>query len=128
MHDKKTVLIIDDDEGNRDLLGAMLEIGGYSVLKAADGSQGLAILKLQRADVVLLDVMMPGMNGYEVCRAIKTNPELMSMPVVMVTALFDDGSRNKAFTNGADAFLTKPLGFDVLIRNVEEFTHAAVAV
>ncbi len=127
MQDKKTILIIDDDEGNRTLLGAMLEIGGFTVLKAAEGAQGLSILKVYSVDAILLDVMMPGMNGYEVCQAIKSNPAVQHTPVILVTALSDEGSRQKAFAHGANGFLSKPVGFDTLIQQVESVTRLVVA-
>ncbi len=127
MQDKKTILIIDDDEGNRTLLGAMLEIGGFTVLKAAEGAQGLSILKVYAVDAVLLDVMMPGMDGYQVCQAIKSNPAMQHTPVIMVTALSDDGSRQKSFAHGANAFLSKPVGFDNLIKEVENVTRLVLA-
>lgn len=127
MQNKKTILIVDDDEGNRTLLGAMLEIGGFTVLKAAEGTQCLSILKVYSVDAILLDVMMPGMNGLEVCQAIKSNPAVQHTPVIMVTALSDDGSRQKAFANGANGFLSKPVGFDTLIKQVESVTSLVVA-
>ncbi|MBI3159165.1 MAG: response regulator [Chloroflexi bacterium] len=119
MQEKRTILIIDDDEANLALLGAMLEIGGYATLKAGDGAKGLSILETYAVDSILLDVMMPGMDGFQVCRIIKTNPALNHIPVILVTALFDAASRQKASAIGADAFLSKPVGYDTLTRQVE---------
>jgi two-component system cell cycle response regulator len=123
---QKTILIIDDDDANLTLLTAMLEIGGYNAIKAANGPQGLAALRIYRVDSILLDVMMPGMDGYQVCRTIKTNPALAAIPVVMLTALYDEASRSRAFASGADAFLAKPVAFDTLTRQLEDCKLQAV--
>lgn len=120
MNRKQTILIIDDDEANRTLLGAMLEIGGYETLKASGGKQGLGILEIYAVDCILLDVMMPEMDGFEVCRTIKTNPAKAATPVIMVTALADEPSRQRAFANGADGYLAKPVGFDKLLGQIRD--------
>ncbi|TAK11934.1 MAG: response regulator [Anaerolineae bacterium] len=129
MDKKQTILIIDDDEANRTLLGAMLEIGGFETLKASGGKPGLAILQVYEVDCVLLDVMMPEMDGFEVCRTIKTNPAKSATPVLMVTALADEPSRQRAFANGADGYLTKPIGFDRLLSQIRDIVevHAELA-
>jgi putative two-component system response regulator len=103
------VLVVDDSPANRDLLEAYLVGIDCDVLSAADGSSALAMMETLRPDVVLLDVEMPGMDGYEVCQRIKANPKLRLVPVVMITAWGRVGDRVKALEWGADDFMAKPL-------------------
>jgi putative two-component system response regulator len=103
------VLVVDDEERNRRLLVAMLEAEGYSAIEAADGIQALALARQSPPDIVLLDIMMPGMDGYQVARALKADPLTKAMPVVMVTALDDRASRLQGLEAGAEEFVTKPV-------------------
>jgi putative two-component system response regulator len=102
-------LVVDDEERNRRLLVAMLEAEGYSATEAADGAQALALARQSPPDIVLLDIMMPGMDGYEVARALKADPLTKAIPVVMVTALDDRASRLQGLEAGAEEFVTKPV-------------------
>ena len=101
-----TVLVIDDDPATRDLLSRMLARDGYRVLQAADGATGLTIARTYRPDVITLDVVMPGLDGWEVLSALKEDPEIAAIPVVMLT-ITDD--RNLGFSLGASEYLTKPI-------------------
>jgi len=103
------VLVVDDIAANVRLLEAKLLVEYYAVLTANDGATALEIVKDSMPDIVLLDVMMPGMDGFEVCRNIKNNPVTAHIPVVMVTALSDVSDRVKGLEAGADDFLTKPV-------------------
>jgi putative two-component system response regulator len=103
-----TILIVDDNPLGREALGDVLEPEGYIVAFAADGPEALKIASEIYPDVVLLDVMMPGMDGYEVCRRLRTDPKLAEMPVLMVTALDDRRSRLRGIEAGADDFISKP--------------------
>ena len=103
------VLVVDDIAANVRLLEAKLLVEYYEVLTANDGATALEIVKDSMPDIVLLDVMMPGMDGFEVCRNIKNNPVTAHIPVVMVTALSDVSDRVKGLEAGADDFLTKPV-------------------
>jgi len=102
------VLVVDDQQNNRELLEHALLLKGYEVCTATDGESALDALAIQGPDVVLLDVMMPGMDGFEVCRRIKSNPLTRLTPVVLVTGLGDREDRIKGIEAGADDFLTKP--------------------
>jgi PAS domain S-box-containing protein len=101
-----TVLVIDDDAATRDLLTRMLARDGYRVLQAANGAAGIALARAHRPDVITLDVVMPGLDGWEVLAALKEDPEVSTIPVVMLT-ITDD--RNLGFSLGAAEYLTKPI-------------------
>jgi putative two-component system response regulator len=103
------ILVVDDEERNRRLLAAMLEADGYLVLEAADGEQALALARQSAPDLILLDIMMPGMDGFEVARALKADHATRPVPVVMVTALDDRESRLRGLEAGAEEFITKPV-------------------
>lgn len=102
------VLVVDDVVANVRLLEAKLLSEYYEVLTATNGADALEIVRTHHPDIVLLDVMMPGMNGFEVCRKIKADPGSAHIPVVMVTALSDTRDRVEGLSAGADEFLTKP--------------------
>jgi len=109
------VLIVDDTEMNRDMLCALLEADGHKTAVAENGKIGLSALNTDSYDLVLLDVMMPEMNGYEVLEAMKSNPRLRSIPVVVLSALDEIGSIVRCIELGAEDYLPKP--FDpVLLR------------
>ena len=102
------VLVVDDEPRNIKLLDALLRPLNYEVLKASNGEEALSIVKKVDLDLILLDIMMPGMDGYEVCRRLKGNEATRMIPVIMVTALDDIDAKVKAIESGADDFLTKP--------------------
>lgn len=104
-----TILVVDDEERNLRLLEAMLTPLGHTVVKAASGKECLEIAWGRRPDLILLDVMMPGMDGFEVARKLKSSRHTQGVPVVMVTALSDVADRVRALDAGADDFLTKPI-------------------
>ncbi|PKO62005.1 MAG: two-component system response regulator [Betaproteobacteria bacterium HGW-Betaproteobacteria-18] len=103
------ILVVDDEERNRRLLVAMLEAEGYSASEAADGMQALELARQSPPDLILLDIMMPGMDGYEVARQLKAAEATCSVPVVMVTALDDRESRLRGLEAGAEEFVSKPV-------------------
>ncbi len=103
------VLIVDDERRNAELLKVMLTPEGYVLLTATSGEGALALLADQQPDLILLDVMMPGMDGYEVAAKIKQNPATNNIPVIMLTALDDRNARMLGLNAGAEDFLTKPV-------------------
>ena len=103
------VLIVDDERANRDLLKVMLAPEGLLLLTASSGEEALALLAHQPPDLILLDVMMPGMDGYEVAGKIKGNPDTSSVPIIMVTAMDDPKARLLGLSAGVEDFLTKPI-------------------
>ena len=112
------ILVVDDTPANVKLLQDLLTVKGYAVTTAASGEDALARLEAERPDLVLLDVVMPGMSGYEVCRRIRADGGKGILPVVMVTALDPSGERIKGLEAGADDFLTKPINIPELLARV----------
>jgi adenylate cyclase len=113
------ILVVDDTPGNVKLLEDLLGFHGYEVQPAASGEAALASIRERVPDLVLLDVVMPGISGYEVCRAIRADPHLAMLPVVMVTALDDREERVKGIEAGADDFLSKPVNSPELLARVK---------
>jgi len=102
------VLIVDDDENGRDLLGTLLRREKCRFLSAKNGLEALQLTIEHQPDLILLDVMMPEMDGYAVCKAIRVNPQLAEIPILLLTALNDKESRLQGLESGADDFITKP--------------------
>ena len=103
------ILIADDNHQNCELLEAYLAQEGYTVEMVYDGQQTLEAIARRQPDLLLLDIMMPKMSGYEVCQTLKSKAETRDIPIVMVTALAEMGDIEKAVNAGADDFLTKPV-------------------
>ena len=104
-----TVLIADDTEQNVELLQAYLDELGCRVVTAADGQETLDRVAEAKPDLILLDIMMPRLSGFEVCRKLKGNPATRDIPICMVTALTEEGDIEKAVDAGTDDFLSKPI-------------------
>ena len=104
-----TILIVDDEIQNRKLLEALLRPEGYLTLGAANGEEALASIAQRPPDLILLDIMMPGMDGYEVASILKANPNTSNIPIIMVTAQDDRCARLASLTAGAEDILTKPI-------------------
>lgn len=117
------VLVVDDILANVKLLEARLSAEYFDVLTAYSGAEALEILQIERVDVVLLDVMMPAMDGFEVCRRIKASPKTMHVPVVMVTALDQTADKVQGLEAGADDFLTKPVDDIALVTRVKNLAR-----
>jgi serine/threonine protein kinase len=113
-----TLLVVDDDEGNRDLLGRRLQREGFGVALADSGPTALEILGHKQIDLVLLDVMMPGMSGLDVLRAMRAIPSLAGTPVIMATANTDSKDVVEALDLGANDYVTKPIDFAVLCARI----------
>src|SRR5512139_536151 len=109
------ILVVDDVLANVKLMEARLSAEYFDVVTALSGREALAICDRAECDIVLLDVMMPDMDGFEVCRRLKSNPATQHIPVVMVTALDQPSDRVKGLSAGADDFLTKPVSDVALI-------------
>ncbi len=105
---KARILVVDDNKTNVELLEAQLEAAGYEVLTAYDGKTGLERALKEHPDLILLDIMMPGLDGYQVCSRLKENEKTLFIPIVMLTALSELEDKIKGLEAGADDFLTKP--------------------
>lgn len=113
------ILVVDDDPNALDIVQTYLEAKGYSVTTAQDGDAALALLESVRPVLVLLDVMMPGMDGWEVARTIKNHPDFGNTRVVMLTAKSDFEDKHEGLRAGADDYLVKPIQLEELGSRVE---------
>lgn len=114
-----TILVVDDNPDNAEIVRQLLDARGYHVLVAHDGDQALAIFDAARPALVLLDVMMPGRSGWDVCRVMKQHPAHgRTVRIIMLTALSAWDDKQAALQTGADDFITKPLDFDDLLARV----------
>src|SRR5947208_11260041 len=113
------ILVVDDVAVNVKLLADLLGVKGYAVVTAASGAEALEKIDKEQPALVLLDVMMPGMSGYDVCRKIRQNAATAMLPVVMVTALDPTQERVKGIDAGADDFLSKPINQPELLARVK---------
>jgi len=111
--------VIDDESQTRELVAAILESEGYEVRGATGGVDGLTLADTEPPDVVLLDVKMPGMNGYEVCRVLRQGPKTRRIPVIMLTASDDPHLNREAYAAGAQACVPKPFRKEGLIAVIE---------
>src|SRR5215469_13787974 len=117
------ILIVDDVPANTRLLEAKLSAEYYQVDSARDGFQALEKARDWQPDLILLDVMMPGMDGFECCRRLKADPATLHTPIVMVTALGDRAERLSGLEAGADDFLTKPVEYETLMARVRSLVR-----
>lgn len=122
------ILIVDDEPHIRLLLEQSLEEledQGTALLTAGDGKQALEAVKKEKPDLVFLDIMMPRMNGFDVCRAIKDDPETKSIPVILLTAKGQEFERQKGREAGADLYMTKPFDPDEVLAKARELLRIA---
>jgi two-component system alkaline phosphatase synthesis response regulator PhoP len=119
MAKKPTILLVDDDPDIREFVTFNLAKEGYTVVTAKDGAEGVEAVKKHRPDLVLLDVMMPGMDGIEACEAIRTNPDIASTLIAFLSARGEDYSQVAGFDAGADDYITKPIRPKVLVSRVK---------
>jgi CheY-like chemotaxis protein len=120
MNNPARILVADDNETNRDILATRLEANGYEVLHAADGEEALAVTRERRPDLILLDIMMPGMDGYTVFDNLKKDQRTREVPVVMLTAKAIILHTPKDFFYGLYGFLAKPFSKQQLLKVVSE--------
>ena len=119
MHNPPRILIVDDNETNRDILHTRLSLHGYDLKQAADGEEALAAAKEHLPDLILLDIMMPKIDGIEVCRRLKNDTSLPFMPIILTTAKADSKDVVAGLEAGADEYLTKPIDQVALVARVK---------
>ena len=117
----KRILAIEDQEDNRRILRDLLTAKGFALLEAVTGEAGLAAAERERPDLILMDIQLPGMDGYEVTRRIKANPELRHIPIIVVTSYALSGDDQKAAAAGCDGYVTKPFSPRALLAKIQEF-------
>ena len=122
-----TILVVDDEPGNVALIRRVMESRGHEVAAAADGEAGIEEVHRVRPDVILLDVNMGHLNGFEVCRRLKSDAATRLIPIVMFTGLDDEADRFRGMDAGADEFFHKPFVLDELITRVESLMRYARA-
>ena len=120
---KRRILIVDDEPSIVKILRKQLEVAGFDVAVAMDGADGLARIRETRPELVVLDVMLPKMNGHQVCAAVKQDPELRTTPVLMLTAKAQRQDQQEALSCGAEAYLTKPFQLEELLEKVRGLLH-----
>ena len=113
------ILIIEDTENNRVLLTRRLRPRGYDIITAEDAEKGLLLVEGERPDLVLMDVCLPGMNGWDATRQLKSNPATKHVPVIALTAHAMDGDREKAIAAGCDEYEIKPIDFNRLFEKID---------
>jgi len=118
---KKMILVVEDEEDTSLFVKDRLEMEGYQVVTAKDGQEGFDKARENLPDLILLDVMMPKMNGYQVCRKLKLNPVTEAIPIIMVTAKAQGADISFGKETGCDDYLTKPFEMDELLKKISRF-------
>lgn len=118
------ILVVEDNEENRDSLSRRLQRRGFEVLAAADGNVGVATAKAEKPDLVLMDMNMPELDGWEATRQIKADPALAHVPVIALTAHAMSGDRERALAAGCTDYHTKPIEFPKLLAQIETILQA----
>ena len=117
----KRILVVEDQEDNRRIMRDLLAASGYASIEATTGDEGLAMAAREVPDLILMDIQLPGMDGYEVTRRIKADPALAHIPIIAVTSYALSGDDQKAFAAGCDGYVTKPFSPKVLLAKIREY-------
>jgi len=117
----KLILVIEDQEDNRRILRDLLTNSNYEVIEAIDGIKGVSSAETYRPDLILMDIQLPGIDGYEATRQIKANPDLKKIPIIVITSYALSGDDLKAFEAGCDAYVAKPFSPRELLAKIREY-------
>ncbi len=117
----KRILVVEDQEDNRQILRDLLTSADYEMIEAGDGEAGVNAAKAARPDLILMDIQLPIMDGYEATRRIKADPDLKSIPVIVVTSYALSGDEAKARAAGCDSYVTKPYSPRQLLAKIKEY-------
>ena len=124
---KRKILLVDDEPGIQMVISARLEAEGYEVLIAKDGQEGLDLARSESPDIVLLDIMLPKLDGYKVCRMLKFDKTFESIPIVMFSAKGADADKKLAEQVGADAYIVKPFDMNLFTQTVQRLLGPQVS-
>jgi two-component system cell cycle response regulator DivK len=117
----KRILVVEDQEDNRRIMRDLLAASGYQSMEATTGDEGLAMAEREVPDLILMDIQLPGLDGYEVTRRIKANPTLQHIPIIAVTSYALSGDDQKAYAAGCDGYVTKPFSPKLLLAKIREY-------
>jgi two-component system cell cycle response regulator DivK len=124
MTTRRTVLVVDDHEDNRRILRDLLRSAGFDVVEATTGEDGVAAARARTPDVILMDIQLPGIDGYEATRRIKADEALRRIPLIAVTSYALSGDDAKAMAAGADAYVAKPFSPRAMLAKIREYLPA----
>jgi two-component system cell cycle response regulator DivK len=117
----KRILVVEDEEDNRRIVRDLLTSVGYEIIEAVTGEEGVTAAATHVPDLILMDIQLPGLDGYEATRRIKANPVLRHIPIIAVTSYALSGDDAKAFEAGCDAYISKPFSPRVLLAKIREY-------
>lgn len=117
----RNILLIEDNEQNRYLATFLLEQRGYSIASAPDGPTGIALARSKTPDVILLDIQLPLMDGYDVARTLRTLQSLQRIPIIAVTSYAMSGDRERCLAAGCDGYIEKPINPETFVTEIEQF-------
>jgi two-component system cell cycle response regulator DivK len=121
----KRILVVEDQEDNRRILRYLLASAGYEILEALTGEEGVAMARTYRPDLILMDIQLPELDGYEATRRIKADPALQAIPIIVVTSYALSGDDIKAYEAGCDGYVTKPYSPRQLLAKIREYLPVA---
>ena len=117
----RRILVVEDHEENRRIMRDLLTAAGYEMIEALTGEEGIVLAERERPDLILMDIQLPGLDGYEATRRIKAQPALRAIPIIAVTSYALSGDDVKALEAGCDAYVTKPFSPRALLAKMREF-------
>lgn len=117
----KVILVVEDQEDNRQILRDLLGASGFAIQEAENGEEALAAVAKQRPDLILMDIQLPVLDGYEATRRLKSDPDTSGIPIIVVTSYALSGDETKARESGCDAYVTKPYSPRALLDKIKEF-------
>jgi len=117
----KRILLVEDQEDARRIVRDLLAVSDYELVEATTGEEGLALAERERPDLILMDIQLPGLDGYEVTRRIQANPALNHIPIIAVTSYALSGDEQKAYAAGCNGYVTKPFSPRVLLAKIREY-------
>jgi len=119
----KNIVVVDDNSASRELIRELLDSPDHRITEAADGREGLDLILASDPDLVLLDIQLPGLDGYSVAQALRRNPRFAKLKIVAVTAFAMQGDREKALAAGFDGYITKPIDICSFEEQIQELLH-----